>query len=218
MTTVFSDGSFLVADKRASVTYKAFDANAPRLTKEFSTTSHEHSKIYIPKGKITCWSSKEQAHKEVAAIAFAGSTHFAEACINSAEAGIDMFRVFQVARNFDKEGGSFVAICKDGTTVKQTMSPNGAVHVYMNKKGSVMGCGSGNHEISSALELIPRSKIRLMDAFVYAVHCDKNSNNRFDLFSLKENKLMKDLRISPIALSRAIKNMESHIDLTRCLK
>jgi len=222
VTTIFSDGNFLIADKRTTVTVAHQDAIGGQLDKTSNFLLECSPKIHIPSKPLTCKVGMRGRVRDVAALSFAGDTAYAKKVVALAEKGFNLFDVMYMGGPFyAKDPGMLMALCTDGTTVRITQTKNGpdvSTKSAGSRNGLILGAGSGAKRIEGVLGAVDFSKLTAMDAFTYAVYCDPSSNNRCDVYSLKEKRLFQDVRISRENLDKVLKILKENTAFDRHLK
>lgn len=222
MTTIFSDGNFLIADKKTTVTVDNKDARGGSTGKTSTIYLENCPKIIIPDEKVTCKIGLRGKAREVAALAFAGDSSYCHKVMTCVDKGYDLYDVMYLGGAFyAKDPGHVVAICKDGTTIRVASNKNATgttTKATGARNGLILGAGSGFHTIEHALKNMNITKLSAMDAFTYAAFCDQFSNTRCDVYSLKENKLFTDVRIARQNVDKVLKLLRENTTFEKLLK
>lgn len=216
MTTITSNGHFLIADKRASITHVSSVGNQAYMqTAVHHSQAEQHVKIFSDLADAYSVNGER-----VVAYATSGSATAAETFMRAAK-GFEL-RVFAKAyvtlRVCTGDNDSFALTCvtENRKTVKLSLTvevkDNVIARYYTTsyyKPGEICISGSGFGLLRSMINAGAMSKESLnahhpLNVHMFAAGLDRHSNSDYDAYSAEEDKLVVGLKPDPETIQGAV--------------
>ncbi len=188
MTTIVTNGHYLIADHRVTNNFK-IESSTHVIENQKETMYDTHNKIFvIPIDKVVTLKDKR-----IKAFAYAGSAgvyaYLVELIKTSKDTNINLYQALRTLSKY--EHGQFIAVNYDSTSTKAILKGfhnNGSYLQCVNEIGKLIIVGSGSEPVSELLFKIG-SGYNIVDAFHTAVMFDNYTSPSFSVFGVEENHL-----------------------------
>lgn len=209
MTTVITDGLYMIADKRLTHTFRIdLDQTVERVV------SGDYSvKIVQPEFNFLLG-------QRVAAIGFSGVASMITSTMTLIKKTEDLDQVFQSINLLgltEKIKMEALVVMTDGYIylVKVGDIPVGSPVTYNGfRAGSVVAIGSGS-ALSYHVAKLSTKRIHLQDIFLFLVHFDDSSSVTHDAWSLAQNLLVTDIPVTKEQEKAAVDRFEQSVQFYR---
>lgn len=207
MTTITSNGHFLIADKRTTV-----------VNSENSTSYGSVTKIVIPENSLAINGDK------VLAYAISGNATIAYPIFKNSPTSDIIELGYFITKGIkswgENHGFSLLAVLESGSNMELNFdftANKNSWNCTVYEKGVVCSTGSGstiirNFHTADILKSFARAHI--LDIHLFQAAFDSGSSTDYDVYSLEENKLITDCRPTKQAVQESIDRVTQRLDFT----
>lgn len=219
MTTIITDGNFLIADRRTSSTHRIRN-------KWYPVKTDDTVKIHLS-------TMATYGGKRVKAMAGAGDGYFCESyehmlkSFDSEKHAIELETYHEILRKQSMPSGASAArillLMEDATVlvfdVKIHHMPSNkanrpSIRTMATKPGSIVALGSGGY-VWDALHKFTNSKLDAIDVFTFCTHINEGSSDSYSAYSLKEDHLYTQVNPTPQDVEERVKRVHGALELYR---
>lgn len=222
MTTIITDGNFIIADKRTSGVWSPGSSSCRSKKRPAKVATDVTEKIVILEHKEPVTFK----NKKVVAMAFSGSVNVGDQMISvvkKTKVINHYFDQLSVMPTTNHTATSFILVFEDGSSqvIRTSILPNKEkIHINylpVETVGNFSSIGSGSGLYKVLLPYFPKDikeKITLLDLFFFMVHTDEASSDNYDVFCMKERKLVRNCKPTKAAVLESVLKIQSLLDFT----
>lgn len=232
MTTVMTDGKFMIADKQSSGRYRVRRVhNGKAKNISHPVVTRQSVKIHTPDNLFT-------AGLKIKAIGFAGGVSIIN-CLSKIlcspvysstsvkERPKDLTEIFNVFRGLSayiNSGFSMLCLCEDGKVITMNYTPpekidyerpgsfTTDVHDY--SEGKIFAIGTGGSVWSHYKDFMPKD-VHIRDAFHFVTHLDQNSSHDYSVYSLEEDKLIDHVSVDESGVITLVSKLQQEMNFSK---
>lgn len=214
MTTIVTDGKFVISDTRASRKITATqDTGRERFTKTHRILTDDEVKIFCP-AKLRVMG------EEVACLAFSGTGFHQERYLEldklNATLSLEMMAIFLqgMSCGSDKLSSHTLIMTKSGHIYTLRIDQRGRYQCDFIKieidEGKFLVLGSGFHAWKPIRDRL-KEPVSALDVFFYCAHMDPASSDRYSAYSLEDHHLFTNIHPAASVVEQGIDNIVKKI-------